>query len=103
MLAARDDKRVDHTIAVHRGAAGALQFGVEEAQVEHRIVRDKLGVAEKGHELVHLVGEQRFVLEEVARQPVNLESSLRHVALRIEVAMKGLAGGKAVEQLDTPD
>ena len=59
-------KRVDHALAVHHGAAGALQLGVEEAQIEHRIVRDKLGVAEKGDELVDLVGEQRLVLEEFA-------------------------------------
>ena len=85
-------QRVDHTLAVHSGAAGALELGVEEAQIEHRVVRDKRGVAEKGDELVHPVGEQRLVLEEVDRQPVNLERPLRHVALRIEVAVEHLAG-----------
>jgi hypothetical protein len=34
---------------------------------------------------------------------VNLESRFRHVALRIEVAMKHFAGGKAIEQLDAAD
>ncbi len=66
MLAARDKKRIDDALAAHRGAAGALQFGVEEAEIEHGIMGDQLGVAEKSDQLVDLVGEQRLILEELA-------------------------------------
>ena len=52
MLAARDQKGVDHPLAAYRGAAGALQFGIEEAEIEHRVMGDELGVAEKSDELV---------------------------------------------------
>ena len=37
------------------------------------------------------------------REPVHLEGLVRHVALRIEVAVKHLAGRHAVEQLDAAD
>ena len=60
-------KRVDHPLAADRGAAGALQFGIEKAEIEHRIVRDQRSVAEKRDELVHFVGEERLVLEELDR------------------------------------
>ena len=36
-------------------------------------------------------------------QAVNLERRFRHVAFRIEVAVKRLAGRKAVDQLDAAD
>ena len=55
------------SFARDRRPAGALQLGVEEAQIERGIVDDQLGIAEKGNEIVRLVGEQRFVLEEFAR------------------------------------
>ena len=74
MLAARNQKSIDHPLAADRGAAGALQFGVEEAEIEHRVMGDKLGVAEKGDELVHFVGEQRLILEKFDGQAVNLEA-----------------------------
>ncbi len=55
---------IDHPLAIDRGAAGALQFGIEKTQIEHRIVRHKLCIAEKGDEFLGFFGEQRLVLEE---------------------------------------
>ena len=73
MLAARNKERVDHPLAAHPGAAGPLQFGIEEAEIEHRIVRDELRIAEKGDEVFRFVAEQRLVLEELTRQAVDRE------------------------------
>ena len=61
-------------------AAGALQFGIEETEIEHGVMGDKLGVAKKSDEIVHFVGEQGLVLEKFAGQAVNFKSLLRHVA-----------------------
>ena len=85
MFTARQQKRVDHPLAVDPGAAGAFQFGVEEAEIEHRVMGNERGVAEKLDEFFDPVGEQRLILEEFDAQAVNLESLLRHVAFRIEV------------------
>ncbi len=104
MLAAREQKRVDDALAVHRGAAGAFQFGVEEAEIEHRVVRDKRWSSPRNAmQFLDLCGEQRLVLEELDRQAVNLEGLFRHVAFRIEVAVKRLAGRKPIDELDAAD
>ncbi len=55
-----------------RRARPRLKFGIEKAQIEHRIVRHERGIAEKVDERVHSVGEKRLVLKKVDRQPVNL-------------------------------
>ena len=44
-------KRIDHALAAHRRMPGAFQFGIEESQIEHRIMRNELRVAEKIDEL----------------------------------------------------
>ena len=103
MLAARQHQRIDQTLARHRRLLGALELGIEKAEIEHRVVRDQRRLAEEFDQLLHLVREQRFVLEEVDAEPVHLEGGLRHVAFRIEIAMERLAGWKAVDQLDTAD
>src|SRR5207302_3375892 len=60
-------------------------------------------VAHKGEEILGDLGERRLVLEEVGGEPVHLEGRGRHVAFGIDVAMEGLAGWDAVEQLDAAD
>ena len=103
MLTACDQERVDHPLAGYSGTAGAIQFGVEEAEIEHRIMRNELGVAEKGDELFHFVGEQRLILEEFAGQGVNLKCGFRHVAFGIEVTMESLAGRETIDEFDAAD
>src|SRR5271163_3408309 len=103
MLAARDEKRIDDAIAAHRGAADTIQLGIEEGEIEHRIMRNKLRVAKKGDEFVRLLGEQRLVLEKFARKAVNPKRRFRHVAFRIEVKMERLAGRETMDQLDATD
>ena len=57
-----------------RRPAGPFEFGIEKAEIEHRIVGDQRRVAEESDELVGHVGEQRLVLEEVVAQAVDRES-----------------------------
>ena len=47
MLAARQQKRVDDALAADRAAAGAFEFGIEKAEIEHRVVRDQRGLVAK--------------------------------------------------------
>ena len=47
MFTPRNQERVDHPVAAHRRVSGALQFGIEEGQIEHRVVRHELGIAEE--------------------------------------------------------
>ena len=57
----------------------------------------------KVEKLLADVGEQRLVLEKFGRQAVHLERAVRHVALGIEIVVKGVAGRKAVDQFDAAD
>src|SRR5207244_10593423 len=59
--------------------------------------------AEERQNLVGGLGERRLVLEELRREPVHLERRGRHVALGIDVAVKGAAGRNAVIELDAAD
>jgi hypothetical protein len=58
MFTAGKQKGVDHPLAAHHRLAGAFQLGIEESQVEHRIVGNDLGIAEKLYELSRPMREQ---------------------------------------------
>src|SRR3954470_14581913 len=49
------------------------------------------------------MGEQRLAGEELGGEAMHREGFRRHLALGIEVAMKGLAGRHAIEDLDAAD
>ena len=44
-----------------------------------------------------------MTFEEIDRQAMHIEGLDRHVAFRVEIAVERLAGGEAVNELDTPD
>jgi len=53
----------------------AAELGVEEAEIEHGVMRDQRRVAEKFDQLVHLVGEQRLVLRKSMLNPCTLNAA----------------------------
>ena len=67
MLAAGDQKRIDQPFTRDQRPAGALELGIEKAEIERRIVDDKRRVAEKGDQVVGRFDKKRLVLEEFAR------------------------------------
>ena len=48
MLAAGKQQRVDQAFASDQRAAGALQLGIEKAEIERRIVDDQRRIGQKG-------------------------------------------------------
>src|ERR1700728_2149263 len=103
MLAAGDEQRIDHAVAVDPGSAGTFQFDVQKAEIKSRVVRDKLRVVEENEQLVRHFGEQRLVPAERDRQAANAARRFRHVAFRVEVTVEGPAGRKAIDELDAAD
>ncbi len=99
----RQCQRVDGAIERDCRAADALQFGVQKAHVEFGIVNDELGVANKREEFVRHLLEERLAGQEFAREAVHLVGRLRHVALRIDVAVEDLPGRDAIVELDAAD
>ena len=96
MLATRQQQRIDQARRRNRRLSCAIEFGIEKTEIEQRIVRDERNVRDERQKLIGDVGEERLVLEEIVRQPMNGECLRRHRALRIEIAMKSLAGRNAV-------
>src|ERR1700716_222888 len=107
MLAARQQQRIDETLARDQRLAGAIELGIEEAEVEHCVVRDQRRIGDERDEVIDDFCEQRLVLEELDRETVDREGLGRHVALGIEIAMERLpardAGGEPpTADLDQP-
>ncbi len=103
MLTARDQERVDRALARDQRPAGALELGIDKADVERGVVDDQRRIAQKGDQVVRHLGEKELVLEEVIAEAVHRERLRRHAALRIEISVERLAGGDAVDQLDAAD
>src|SRR5881227_3708166 len=103
MLAPRQQQGIDETIAPKQRLAAALEFGIEEGQVECGVVNDQRRIAEELDELLDDLREARLLLEKLGRQAVHRKGLGRHVALGIDVTVEGRAGGNAVEQLDAAD
>ena len=103
ILAARDDQRVHRPLRRDRGSFDALQLGVEEAEVEGRVVHHEPGIADEFQDRVRLLGEALLLREEVAGEPVHPLGAFRHVALGIEIALEAAARGDVVDELDRAD
>ena len=56
----RQRQRVDHPVPTQRRQAGAAELHVQEAEVERRVVRDQLAVAEELRQRLGDLGEQRL-------------------------------------------
>jgi hypothetical protein len=103
MLAPRQQQRIDQPVAPDRRPLDAVEFGVDEADVERRVVDHQRRVGDEFEKLFDDMGKQRLVGQELAGQTVHGEGFGRHVALGIDMAVKGLAGRHAVENLDAAD
>jgi len=66
-------------------------------------VRDKPGVADESKKVVDNRREQRLAGQKLARQAMHAKRLLGHVALRIEVYVKGLSRRDCIVNLDTTD
>lgn len=96
---------IDHAkhLLMHGRQVQALEFRVQEADIERRIVDDQFGVGDVGTELVGNFREFRLVAEEFRRQSVDGQRALFRVALGIDVMVKIIPRQHAVVQLDRPD
>src|SRR5208282_5534886 len=103
MLAARNDERIDRSLARDGRAACALELGIKESNIERGIVDHERRTAKKGDEVVHHLREKELVFEEFIVEAMDRERLRRHGALGIEIAVERLPGWYAVDQLDAAD
>jgi len=103
MLAPRQQQRIDQPVPRNHGPFDAVELGIDEADVEGCVVDHQRGVADEFQEAVDDMGKQRLVGQKFTGKPMHGEGLGRHVALGIEVPVKGLPGRHAVENLDAAD
>ena len=84
--------------------ACALELGIEEAEIEHRVVRDQRRVADETRPAPRpFCANSGLSLRNSTLSPCTLNAAVRHVAFRIEIAVERVAGRKTVDQLDAAD
>ncbi len=80
------------------GPADALELRIEEPEIERRIVRDQLVVAEEFQQLVDDLGEARPAGEVCQREAVNARGVFRNVALGVDQSVEMPSGRQVVQQ-----
>src|SRR6266545_6935410 len=103
MLAAGQEQRIDQPVAQNWLPLDAVKLRIDEADVERGVVNHKRRVADEFQELLDHFREQRLAGKELAGQAVHGKRFRWHVALGIDVAVKGLPRRHAVEYLDAAD
>jgi hypothetical protein len=80
-----------------------LEFVIEKAHVERRIVDHQRRIADELEKGIGLGGKFRLVAQELRRQPMNAEGLFRHRAFGVEIDVKMSAGRDVIDQLDAAD
>jgi hypothetical protein len=104
MFSARQSERIDDTFNGDFRLPQTVQFSIDEAKIEHGIVRHELRTIEKFHELIDDISKGRlfkqlFVGDAVHRERFDMNLS----PLRVDEFMEGSAGGKAVDHFHAAD
>ena len=84
-------------------SASALEFFVQERDVERRVVDDELGVADELAQLRQDVRKARLAAQELGREAVHLHRARIDLTVGTQVAMKLPAGTPPVHDLDRAD
>src|SRR3954465_4384281 len=103
MFSPRQQQGIDQPVTPNRLSLEAIELGVDEADVERRIVNYQRRVGDEFQELVDYLSEQRLAGEKLGGQAMHGKRFGRHVALGIDVAVKSLAGRHPVVDLDAAD
>ena len=105
VLLLRHLQRVDHAGTQRRQLRppDAIEFVIEEADVEARVVDHQLGVAHEALEIGGHVGEARLVGQELVGDAMNGDGAGVDLALRVDIDVVVAAGELAVGELDAAD
>ncbi len=103
MLAARHGERVDDQGGLDRRPADALELHVEEADIEGGVVDHEARAVDEGGEFVGDGREDRLRREEGVGEAMDLEGSLRHRTLGIDVLVEAASGRAMIDEFDAAD
>src|SRR4051812_4653294 len=106
MELARQRQRVEYAAQgcePARLARQASKFGVDETDVEWRVVDDELGAGDEFDQLLGDLGEFRRIAQLRELDPVDGERACVDLAFRIQVAVEFPARQSPVDDLDAAD
>ena len=103
MPGAGERQRVDHPAGADRGRPHYLEFVIEEAEIEGRIMRDQRQILDELEQILGRSAKQRLVRQEDVAQPVDCFGFGRHRPFGIEISVEVAAGFDPVENLDAAD
>src|SRR6185312_14875771 len=104
MLALGDRKRVDDAMRLDQRVPAALEFGVDEAEIEMGIVGDQARTVDEFEKFRRNRREERLVGKVGIADAMDGERlRMDLTALRIDVDVEAPAGRKPVKELDAAD
>ena len=103
MFQARDLYRIDHAREIDDRESGHRQLCIQKSEVETRIMRDQRRIAEEIEQFLRPRREQWLVGQKGFGQAVHPLRLGGHVALGVEIAVKGGAGRHPVHHFDASD
>lgn len=91
---------IDHSAGANRFTLANGELGIEKAEVEACVVRDKGRIADKIQQFVRCIAEQWLVRKKRCRKAVHRFCAGRHVSFRIVVSVEHLSCRDEVEHFD---
>ena len=105
MQLARQGQRIedDGVLFDARRRGQARQLGVEESDVERRVVDDQLGIAYELDEVVGQIGKTRLVGQKLVGNAVNGHGAVFNVSIGVDVDVKAAPGLTPLDHLQGTD
>ena len=99
----RHRQRIDHPRHRNVEAPAIAQFGIQKAEIEHRIMRNQRAVTQKIEQVFDRVLEIGFVRQESIAEAMHLFGNAGHCHARIEISVIAIACLDAIDEFDAPD
>ena len=104
MFAPRQRQRIDDPVHGDRVVAKALQLGVDEANVERRVMDHQRRIADELDEVRRDLAELRLVAQHIHRDAMHgLGVGMDVAILGMDVLVEGIVRRDPIEELDAPD
>ena len=103
MPPSRQRQRIHHPVPFEQRPRHPFQLGVDEAEIEGRVMHHQDRALDEGEHVVGELGEARLVEQELGGEPVHLEGLVGNIALGVQMAMPNPPRRDAIDQLDAAD
>ena len=79
----RQRQRIHHPVPFEQRPRDPFQLGIEEAEIERRVVHHQHRALDEGEHIVGELGKARLVEQELGGKAMHLEGLVGHIALGV--------------------